>query len=199
MVCSRVNILLFLHVVQAHTGSRGRALFIPTFGIRGECSATLPWRDTPGENPDTSCTGNCGFQGRGLKISVLCPPGFEPRFVQSVASRCTDYVFSCTISNECYRHNAWRSRSLNMGILRCLESWGTRYPVTPHHIPEKRYSAPSQKHLQRWAGTHSSIGMWPCRWRYKINRLATCSRPLGWTMLEPSVCSVFVCTDCAFR
>jgi hypothetical protein len=60
----------------------------------GKRSATRPGRSLPRERPGTYCTGGWvdpqGRSGRVRKISP--PPGFDPRTVQPVASRYTDYA-----------------------------------------------------------------------------------------------------------
>jgi hypothetical protein len=50
----------------------------------------------PGKRPDTHCTrGWVGPQGRSGRVRKISPPpGFDPRTVQPVASRCTDYAIS---------------------------------------------------------------------------------------------------------
>ena len=60
-------------------------------GVRDQrhSSATL----YPREGPGTHCTGGLGGpQGRSGQVwKILSPPGFDPRTVQSVAGRYTDY------------------------------------------------------------------------------------------------------------
>ena len=59
----------------------------------------------PRERPGTHCTGGWvdpqGRSGRGRKISS--PPGFDPRTVQSVASRYTDWAKKDTIKGILFR------------------------------------------------------------------------------------------------
>ena len=59
---------------------------------RGEGSASRPGRSLPREKPGNHCTGGCVGPRAGLDRCGKSrpPPGFDPRTVQSVASRYTD-------------------------------------------------------------------------------------------------------------
>jgi len=46
----------------------------------------------PRETPDTHCTGGWVGPRAGLDKKISSPPGFDPRTVQPVASRYTDYA-----------------------------------------------------------------------------------------------------------
>ena len=79
----------------AHRGSRGIAvLFLDHDTRRGEGSASRPGRCLPSEKTRyllyRRLGGPQGRSGRVRKISS--PPGFDPRTVQPVASRYTDYA-----------------------------------------------------------------------------------------------------------
>ena len=58
---------------------------------RGEGLASRPGRSLPRERPGTHCTG--GWVGRSGQVQKISPPPeFDPRTVQPVASRYTDYA-----------------------------------------------------------------------------------------------------------
>jgi hypothetical protein len=63
--------------------------------------AALP----PGKRPDTHCIGGwVGHQGRSGRVRKISPPpGFDPRTVQLVASRYTDWAIAAFIA--CSRLN----------------------------------------------------------------------------------------------
>ena len=77
----------------AHRGSRGVVYsFLTTAleGVRGQNHAQAALY--PRERRGTHCTLN-GSQGRSGQVRKISPPpGFDPRTVQSVASRYTDYA-----------------------------------------------------------------------------------------------------------
>jgi hypothetical protein len=74
-------------------------------GVRGQHRA--PATLYPRERPGTHCTG--GWSGQVRKIP---PPGFDPRTVQPVASRCPDYAARPTDGRI--------SVFQNVSLLRCL-------------------------------------------------------------------------------
>ena len=93
--CNLVQALRLCTGSTAHRGSRGIALLFLDHGTRrGEVSASrpslsLPWGKT--RYPlYRSLGGPPGRSGQVRKIST--PPGFDPRNVQPVASRYTDYA-----------------------------------------------------------------------------------------------------------
>ena len=84
----------------AHRENRGIALpFLDHGTRRGEGSASRPRPlFNPGKDP-VSVVQEVGWApGQGLdRCGKFCPPpGFDPRTVQAVASRYTDYVTRCT-------------------------------------------------------------------------------------------------------
>jgi hypothetical protein len=56
----------------------------------------------PQESPGTHCTGGWVDQSSGRVRKISPPPQFDPRTVQSVASRYTDYTISAQGREECY-------------------------------------------------------------------------------------------------
>jgi hypothetical protein len=61
--------------------------------------AALPPEKTPGTQRTGGWVGpGAGLDGCGEEKHLLSPPGFEPRIVHSVASRCTDYDPSPEVS-----------------------------------------------------------------------------------------------------
>ena len=79
----------------AHRGSRGIALPFHDHGIEGgEGSASRPGRCLPpGKTRYPLYRRLCGPQGRSEQVwKISPPPGFDPRTVQPVASRYTDYA-----------------------------------------------------------------------------------------------------------
>ena len=93
--CTLVHALRLCRGRTAHKGSRGIALLFLDHGTRrGEGSASRPGLSLPPGKTQypfyMSLGGPQGRSGRARKISP--PPGFEPRTVQPVASRYTDYA-----------------------------------------------------------------------------------------------------------
>ena len=93
--CTLVQALRVCRARTAHRGIRGKALLFLDHGTRrGEASASRPGR--PLTRGKTRCPlyrrlgGPQGRSGQVRKISP--PPGFDPRTVQPVASRYTDYA-----------------------------------------------------------------------------------------------------------
>jgi hypothetical protein len=77
--------------MKAQRGSRGIGLLFNLGAGWGWVVNATPRPLYPREWPGTHCTGGwVGLSGRVLKISP--PPGFDPRTVQPVASRYTDYA-----------------------------------------------------------------------------------------------------------
>jgi hypothetical protein len=86
----------------AHRGSRGIALLFLDHGTRrGWGSASRPGRSLhPGKTRCPLYRRLCGPQGRSAQVrKISLPPGFDPRTVQPVASRYTDYRLSTNRSS----------------------------------------------------------------------------------------------------
>ena len=93
--CTLVQALRLCTDPTAHRGSRGIALFFFTTALEGgEGSASRPGRSLlPGKTRYTLYRRLGGPQGRSGHVRKISPqPGFDPRTVQPVASRYTDYV-----------------------------------------------------------------------------------------------------------
>jgi hypothetical protein len=93
--CTLVQALRLCTGCTVHRGSRGIAVHFHDLGTRGgEGSESRPGRSLPQERPGTDCTGGWGgTQGRyGQVRKILSPPGFDPRTVQPVASRYTEWA-----------------------------------------------------------------------------------------------------------
>jgi hypothetical protein len=58
----------------------------------------------PGKRPGTHCIGGwVGLQSRSGQVRKISPPpGFDPRTVQSVASRYTDYTVPAPEMHQCW-------------------------------------------------------------------------------------------------
>jgi hypothetical protein len=121
---SRWNISNFVlvcrfHPFIGHEGpreSRGISLlyFWPRHkkGVRGQRQA--PAAPYPRERPGTHCAGGwMGLRGRSGQVrKILSPPGFDPRTVQPLGSRYTDYATRIWIWSPCHysinnHNNAW--------------------------------------------------------------------------------------------
>ena len=86
--CTLVQALRFCTGRTAHRGSRGIALpFHDHDTRRGEGSVSRPGRFYSWERPSTHCTG-----GWVDPRNFLDRCGIDPRTVQPVVSRCTDYA-----------------------------------------------------------------------------------------------------------
>jgi len=93
--CTLVQVLRLCTGRTAHRGSRGIALLFHDHGTRrGEGSALRPGRSLPpGKTWYPLYRRLGGPQGRPRQVRKISPPpGFEPRTVQPVASRYTDYA-----------------------------------------------------------------------------------------------------------
>jgi len=93
--CTLVRALRLCTGRTAHRGSRGIALLFHDHGTRrGEGSASRTGRSLPpGKTLYPLYKRLGGPQGRSGKASKISPPpGFDPRTVQPVASRYTDYA-----------------------------------------------------------------------------------------------------------
>ena len=98
--CTLVQALRLCTRRTAHRRSRGIALLFLDLGIRrGESSASLPGRSLPpGKNRYPFYRRLGGPQGPcGQVRKISSPPGFDPRTVQPVASRYTDWATGPTI------------------------------------------------------------------------------------------------------
>ena len=79
----------------AHRGSRGIALHFLDHGTRKGWGVSVTPRPlfTPGKDPVSIVQGLGGPQGRSGQVRKISPPpGFDPRTVQRVASRYTDWA-----------------------------------------------------------------------------------------------------------
>ena len=94
--CTLVQAVRLCTGRTAHRWSRGIALLFLDHGIRRGWGVSVTLRPlfTPRERPGTHCTGGCVGPRVGLDRCEKSrpPPGFEPRTVQHVASRYTDYA-----------------------------------------------------------------------------------------------------------
>jgi len=93
--CTLVQALRLCTGCTAHRGSRGIALLFHDHGTRrGEGSASRPGRSLPqGKTRYPLCRRLRGPQARSGQVRKISPsPGFNPRTVQPVASRYTDYA-----------------------------------------------------------------------------------------------------------
>jgi len=93
--CTLLQALRLCTDRKAHRGSRGIALlFLDHSTRRGEGSASRPGRSLPpGKTRCPLYRRLCGPQGRSAQVrKISLPPGFDPRTVQPVASRYTDYL-----------------------------------------------------------------------------------------------------------
>ena len=93
--CTHVQALRLCTGRTAHRGSRGIALpFHDHSTRRGEGSASRPGRSLPpGKTRYPLYRRLGGPQGRSGQVRKISPPpGFDPRTVQPVASRYTDYA-----------------------------------------------------------------------------------------------------------
>ena len=89
----------------------------------------------PRERPDTHCTGGCvAPKGRSGQVrKILPPPGFDPRTVQHVASRYTNYATRHAMGNRCLittkkimflhlLHNTkYRTRNIFSSLVHCRQ------------------------------------------------------------------------------
>ena len=99
--CTLVQALRFCTGRTAHRGSTGIALPFLNHGTRrGEGSVLRPGRSLPPEKTRYPLYRRLGVpQGRyGHVRKISPPPGFDPRTVQPVASRYTDYATRPTIT-----------------------------------------------------------------------------------------------------
>jgi len=96
-----VQVLRLCTGLTAHKGNRGIALLFPDHGTRRGWggSASRPGRSLPpGMTRYPLYRRLGGPQGRSGQVrKISLPPGFDPRTVQSVASRYTDYATRPTI------------------------------------------------------------------------------------------------------
>jgi len=104
---------------MAHRGSRGIALpFLDHGTRRGEGSASRPGRSLPsGKTRYPSYRRLGGPQGRSGQVRKISPPpGFDPRTVQPVASRYTDYGTRPTyVIGRCKKHGRRQCRASTGG------------------------------------------------------------------------------------
>jgi hypothetical protein len=112
--CTLVQALRLCTGRTAHRGSRGIALPFLDHGTRRGWGVSVTTRPlfTPGR-PGTHCTGGWVGPRAGLDRCGKSrpPPGFDPRTIQPVASRCTDYATRPTTESQV--------------LLKSTNSWGT--------------------------------------------------------------------------
>jgi len=105
--CTLVQALRLCTGRTTHRGSRGIALLFHDHGTRrGERSASRPGRSLPpGKNRYPLYRRLGGPQGRSRQVRKISPsPGFDPRTVQPVASRYTDYATGPTdLTKTCFK------------------------------------------------------------------------------------------------
>ena len=93
--CTLVQALRFCTGRTAHTGSRGIALLFLDHGIRREWGVSVTYRAlfTPGKEP-VPIVQEAGWAPGPIWTGAerLTPPGLDPRNVQPVVSRYTDYA-----------------------------------------------------------------------------------------------------------
>ena len=89
------------------------------------CSVTPRPLSTPGERPGTHCTGGwVGPRGRSGQVQKIpSPPGFDPRTVQPVASRYTDYATRPT-DIEALLYNSCSGKAMSITYSVCVYSLG---------------------------------------------------------------------------
>jgi len=92
----------------AHRGSRGIALLVHDHGTRREWGVSVTPRSlfTPGKDPVPIVQWLGGPQGRSAQVRKISPPpGFDPRTVQPIASRYTDWATrpTCNITLTIYQ------------------------------------------------------------------------------------------------
>ena len=88
----------------AHKGSRGIALLFLDHGTRrGERLASRPGRSLPQGKTRYPLHRRLGVpQGRSGQVRKISPPpGFDPRTIQPIVSRCTDYATRPTAKLMC--------------------------------------------------------------------------------------------------
>ena len=97
--CTIVQALRLCTSRTAHRGSRGIALLFLVHGTRRGCGVSVtPCRSFPPEKTRYPLYRRLGrTQGRSRQVrKISSPPGFDPRTVQHVASRYTDYATRLT-------------------------------------------------------------------------------------------------------
>jgi hypothetical protein len=120
--CTLVQALSLCTGRTAHRGSRGIAVLSLDHGTRrGEGLASRPGRSlTPGKTQYPLCRKLGGSQGRSGQVRKNSPPpGFDPRTVQPVASRYTDYatrptrnnVPTAVVTNNMQESSSWETSS----------------------------------------------------------------------------------------
>jgi hypothetical protein len=96
--CTLAQALRLCTGCMARRGSRGIALFFLDHSTRrGQCHA--PAALYPGERPSTHCTGGWVCPRPSLdRCGKSCtPPGFDPRTIQPITSRYTNYTTQPTL------------------------------------------------------------------------------------------------------
>jgi len=93
--CTLVQALRLCTDRTPHMGSRGIGLLFLDHGTRGWCGVSVTPRPlfTPWKDPIPIYRRLGVSQGRSEQVrKISLPPGFDPRIVQPVASRYTDYA-----------------------------------------------------------------------------------------------------------
>ena len=106
-MCTFVQALRLCTGRTAHKGSRGIALLFLGYGTRRRWGVSVTPRPllTPGKDPVPIVQEAEWAQGRpGHVRKISPPPGFDPRTVQPVASRYTDWATRPTRSRVCCLH-----------------------------------------------------------------------------------------------
>jgi len=130
--CTLVQALRLCTGRTAHRGSRGIALLFLDHGIRrGWGVSVTPWTQfTPRKEPVPFVQEAGRPQGRSGQVRKISPPpGFDPRTVQSVASRYTDYanrpvglLVTVSISKVCHSKIVVDCQTLKMETLPSSET-----------------------------------------------------------------------------
>jgi len=101
---------------KAQRGSWGIALLFLNLGARwGGWSTPRPGRSNPGKEPVHILQEAGGPQSRSEQVRKISPPpGFDPRTVQPVASRYTDWAITAAagyaeITNDRHTYQSWKT------------------------------------------------------------------------------------------
>ena len=124
--CTLVQALRLCAGRTAHRGIRGIALLFLDHGTRrGEASALRPGRSLPpGKTQYPLYRRLGGPQGRSGQVRKISPPpGFDPRTVQPVAIRYTDYATTPTLDIYVYKDRGGKkmqNQSPNTTLTVCI-------------------------------------------------------------------------------
>jgi hypothetical protein len=123
--CTLVQALRLCRGRTAHSGSRGIALLFHDHGTRrGRGGSVTRWPSfTPGKTRYPLHRRLGGLHGRyGQVRKISPPPGFNPRTVQPVASRYTDYATRSCWTQRRMLFPYWRFGTTYLSHLRGLNS-----------------------------------------------------------------------------